>query len=133
MLPNSSLTFSPLCTEYSKMTLFETHKWVRTPSPNYRYAMELTRSTFAEELRSTGQELQTLVQEKVGTTLFAAEYSRIRQGVLNVRRDRRTAKAVQVCDFLAYKSCLRVFPSLRCLASQGHNCSGARCKTKNPA
>ncbi|KAF8305376.1 hypothetical protein DL93DRAFT_356267 [Clavulina sp. PMI_390] len=49
-----------------------------------------------DELRNTAQELQTLVQEKVGTTLFAKEYSRIRQDVLNVRRERRTAKAIQV-------------------------------------
>jgi U3 small nucleolar RNA-associated protein 20 len=37
-----------------------------------------------------------MVQEKVGTMRFAAEYSRIRQGILTVRRDRRTTNALQV-------------------------------------
>ena len=41
-------------------------------------------------------ELQDLVQAKVGTTKFANVYNTIRQKVLEVRRDRRTARVVQV-------------------------------------
>jgi hypothetical protein len=42
-------------------------------------------------------ELQDLVQQKVGTTKFAVTYNKIRQTVLGVQRERRTARAVKVC------------------------------------
>ena len=51
----------------------------------------------SEELKTLAVELQDLVQSKVGTTKFANAYNRIRQSVLSVRRDRRTARVMQVC------------------------------------
>lgn len=51
----------------------------------------------ADELKTLAIELQDLVQSKVGTTKFAHVYNDIRQKVLTVRRDRRTARVVQVC------------------------------------
>ena len=49
----------------------------------------------SDELKTTAVELQELVQSKVGTTKFAETYGRIRQNVLGVRRERRTARVVQ--------------------------------------
>lgn len=49
-------------------------------------------------------ELQELVQAKVGTTKFAEVYSRIRQSVLGVRRERKTARAVQAATNPAFAS-----------------------------
>lgn len=49
-----------------------------------------------EELKTLAIELQDLVQSKVGTTTFANVYNSIRQKVLTVRRDRRTARVIQV-------------------------------------
>ena len=43
----------------------------------------------------TPAELQELVQNKVGTTKFTEVYGRLRQNVLGVRRERKTARAVQ--------------------------------------
>lgn len=53
-------------------------------------------STCADEVKTLAQELQTLVQTKVGTTKFSNAHNRIRQGVLGVRRDRKTARVMQV-------------------------------------
>jgi hypothetical protein len=50
----------------------------------------------SDELKTLAVELQDLLQSKVGTTKFANAYSRIRQSVLSVRRDRRTARVMQV-------------------------------------
>jgi U3 small nucleolar RNA-associated protein 20 len=41
-------------------------------------------------------ELQDLVQQKVGTTKFAITYNKIRQTVLGVQRERRTARVTKV-------------------------------------
>lgn len=49
-----------------------------------------------DELKTLGQELQTLVQEKVGTTKFAPVYNDIRQGILNIRQERKAARVLQV-------------------------------------
>jgi U3 small nucleolar RNA-associated protein 20 len=49
-----------------------------------------------EELQTTASELQDLVQGKVGTTAFAAAYSRIRQGAVSVQQARRVARVTQV-------------------------------------
>ena len=49
-----------------------------------------------EGLKAFATELQDLLQAKVGTTKFTTVYSRIRQSVLNTRRERRAAKAVEV-------------------------------------
>lgn len=51
---------------------------------------------YAEELKILAIELQDLIQAKVGTTKFANTYSKIRQGVLTVRRDRKTSRVTQV-------------------------------------
>lgn len=56
--------------------------------------------SFIVELKTLAIELQDLVQSKVGTTKFSNAYNRIRQGVLGVRRERKTARAMQVCLFI---------------------------------
>ncbi|GJE97349.1 DRIM domain-containing protein [Phanerochaete sordida] len=65
-------------------------------SPLYRIAEDDTiRDPHMDELKTTAVELQELVQTKVGITKFAETYGRIRQNVLGVRRERRTARVVQ--------------------------------------
>lgn len=44
----------------------------------------------------TAVELQDLVQQKVGTTKFAITYNKIRQTVLGLQRERRTARITKV-------------------------------------
>lgn len=61
----------------------------------YLHVVVDTDTGLADELKTLGVELQELVQSKVGTTKFAEVYSRIRQNVLGVRRERRTARAIQ--------------------------------------
>ncbi|KAH9921372.1 armadillo-type protein [Amylocystis lapponica] len=65
-------------------------------SPVYRITEEDTiRDSHMDELKTLAVELQDLVQAKVGTTKFGNIYNRIRQGVLGVRRERRTARVMQ--------------------------------------
>ncbi|KAI0657631.1 armadillo-type protein [Cubamyces menziesii] len=65
-------------------------------SPVYRVVEDDTiRDPQMDELKTLAIELQDLVQAKVGTTKFANVYNTIRQKVLEVRRDRRTARVVQ--------------------------------------
>ncbi|KAH7929562.1 hypothetical protein BV22DRAFT_1191955 [Leucogyrophana mollusca] len=65
-------------------------------SPLYRIAEDDTiRDDHMDELKTLAAELQDLVQTKIGTTKFANAYNRIRQGVLSVRQDRRTARVTQ--------------------------------------
>ncbi|KAF8270231.1 armadillo-type protein [Lactarius quietus] len=66
-------------------------------SPIYRITEDDTiRDQGMVELKATAVELQDLVQQKVGTTKFADTYNKIRQTVLGVQRERRTARAVKV-------------------------------------
>ena len=53
-----------------------------------------------EEVKTVAVELQDLLQAKVGTTKFSEVYNRVRQGVMSVRRERKSARAVQVCFLL---------------------------------
>ncbi|EIW53914.1 uncharacterized protein TRAVEDRAFT_132229 [Trametes versicolor FP-101664 SS1] len=65
-------------------------------SPVYRIVDDDTvRDPQMDELKTLAIELQDLVQSKVGTTTFANVYNSIRQKVLTVRRDRRTARVIQ--------------------------------------
>jgi hypothetical protein len=50
----------------------------------------------SDELRTTAVELQELLQSKAGSAQFADVYNRIRQGVLGVRRERRTNRVLMV-------------------------------------
>lgn len=49
-----------------------------------------------DELKTTAIELQDLVQAKVGTTVFANAYNRIRQGAVSVQQARRVARVTKV-------------------------------------
>lgn len=70
-------------------------------SPVYRVAEDDTiRDPHMDELKTLAIELQDLLQNKVGTTKFSNVYNAIRQNVLTVRRDRKTARAVQVCSLV---------------------------------
>ncbi|KAI8978168.1 armadillo-type protein [Trametes punicea] len=65
-------------------------------SPLYRIVEDDTiRDEQMDDLKTLAIELQDLVQNKVGTTKFAQVYNGIRQKVLAVRHDRRTARVVQ--------------------------------------
>jgi len=65
-------------------------------SPVYRIMDDDTiRDAQMDELKALAQELQSLVQTKVGTTSFSNVYNRIKQSVLAVRRERKTARALQ--------------------------------------
>ncbi|THG95629.1 hypothetical protein EW026_g6070 [Hermanssonia centrifuga] len=65
-------------------------------SPVYRIAEDDTiRDSHMDELKTLAVELQELVQSKVGTTKFANVYGRIRHNVVGIRRERKTARAVQ--------------------------------------
>lgn len=55
-----------------------------------------------EDLKNTAVELQDLVQAKVGATKFSQVYNTIRQGVVSVRRERKTARVLQVCACFPY-------------------------------
>lgn len=55
-----------------------------------------SRFSLTEELKTTAIELQDLVQAKVGTTVFANVYNRIRQGVVSVQQARRVARVTKV-------------------------------------
>jgi len=66
-------------------------------SPLYRIVEDDTiRDSQFDDLKTLAQELQDLVQSKVGTTKFANVYNQIRQKVISVQRDRKTARALQV-------------------------------------
>lgn len=52
---------------------------------------------FTDELKATAVELRDLVQQKVGTTKFSVTYNKIRQTVLGVQRERRTARVTKAC------------------------------------
>ncbi|CAE6436707.1 unnamed protein product [Rhizoctonia solani] len=65
-------------------------------APVYRIAEEDTiKDTELENLKTLTHELQTLLQQRTGTTAFANAYSRIRQGVVRVRRERKIQRATQ--------------------------------------
>lgn len=49
-----------------------------------------------DELKTSAVELQDLIQAQVGTTKFSAIYSRIRQGAITVRRERKITRVLQV-------------------------------------
>jgi len=57
-----------------------------------------------DDLKVLSQELQDLVQTKIGTTSFAAAYNQIRQGTLSIRRERKAARAMLV-------GCIRILPA----------------------
>ncbi|KZT58714.1 hypothetical protein CALCODRAFT_451310 [Calocera cornea HHB12733] len=66
-------------------------------SPVYRLLEDDgTRDSAMDELKTLCHELQDMLQQKVGTTAFAAVYNTIRQRVGAVRNERRQARVVQV-------------------------------------
>ncbi|KAF8756721.1 Down-regulated in metastasis [Rhizoctonia solani] len=65
-------------------------------APVYRIAEEETiKDTELDDLKTLTHELQALLQQRTGTTAFANVYSRIRQGVVRVRRERKIQRATQ--------------------------------------
>ncbi len=81
-----------LYTASQRMTLCEMSVWVSTSSPSWMTLF----TCHTDELKMTAVELQDLVQQKVGTTKFAIAYNKIRQTVLGVQRERRTARITKV-------------------------------------
>ncbi|OAX30866.1 hypothetical protein K503DRAFT_806633 [Rhizopogon vinicolor AM-OR11-026] len=65
-------------------------------TPVYRITEDDTiRDTGMEELKTTATELLDLLQTKVGTTIFANTYNRIRQGASTIQQERRVARATK--------------------------------------
>lgn len=65
-------------------------------APVYRISEEETiKDPQLGPLKTLAHELQTLLQNRVGTTVFATAYSRIRQGVVRVRQERKMQRATQ--------------------------------------
>ncbi|CAE6411743.1 unnamed protein product [Rhizoctonia solani] len=63
-------------------------------APVYRIAEEDTiKDTELDNLKTLTHELQALLQQRIGTTAFATAYSRIRQGVVRVRQERKIQRA----------------------------------------
>jgi len=68
-------------------------------TPVYRITEDDTvRDSNMDEIKTVAQELQDLVQTKVGITKFTAIYGQIRQGTLAIRRDRKAARAMKVAS-----------------------------------
>ncbi|KIM31383.1 hypothetical protein M408DRAFT_7156 [Serendipita vermifera MAFF 305830] len=68
-------------------------------TPVYRLSEDDTiRDSNMDELKTVAQELQDLVQSKVGVTKFTAIYGQIRQGTLAIRRERKAARAMTVAS-----------------------------------
>lgn len=51
-----------------------------------------------DEIKTMAIELQDLVQNKVGVVKFSNVYSQIRQGVVNVQRERKATRALQAAN-----------------------------------
>lgn len=65
-------------------------------TPVYRITEDDTiRDAGMEELKVTATELIDLLQNKVGTTVFANAYNRIRQGASTIQQERRVARATK--------------------------------------
>ncbi|KAG2158692.1 armadillo-type protein [Suillus bovinus] len=65
-------------------------------TPVYRITEDDTiRDAGMEELKVTTAELLDLLQNKVGTTVFANTYNRIRQGASSIQQERRVARATK--------------------------------------
>ncbi|KAG1831616.1 armadillo-type protein [Suillus variegatus] len=65
-------------------------------TPVYRITEDDTiRDAGMEELKVTATELLDLLQNKVGTTVFANTYNRIRQGASSIQQERRVARATK--------------------------------------
>jgi U3 small nucleolar RNA-associated protein 20 len=79
------------------MTRFATLSWVRSTFDNLNHQASLLGRCSTEELKALAIEVQELTQAKVGAAQFSAVYNQIRQGLLGVRRDRKTARALLVC------------------------------------
>jgi U3 small nucleolar RNA-associated protein 20 len=62
----------------------------------YRFSSWSYIHCIAEELKVTATELLDLLQNKVGTTVFANTYNRIRQGASSIQQERRVARATKV-------------------------------------
>ncbi|KIY70650.1 hypothetical protein CYLTODRAFT_391770 [Cylindrobasidium torrendii FP15055 ss-10] len=66
-------------------------------SPAYRFLEDDSiQDEKMDEIKTLATELQDLVQAKVGATAFSTVYNKIRQGVIGVRQERKTQRALQV-------------------------------------
>src|SRR6266550_967172 len=70
------------------------HLWVCFAS----YEIPTVSTSVTDEIKTMAIELQDLVQSKVGVVKFSNVYSQIRQGVMNVRRDRKATRAFQAAS-----------------------------------
>ncbi|KAG0255909.1 U3 snoRNP protein [Mortierella polycephala] len=68
-------------------------------SPIYRLVNDETaKGTEIEELKKLGSEVLDLIQKRAGTTDYFVAYNKIRQHVLNVRRERRQKRVMQAMN-----------------------------------
>lgn len=76
------------------MIQYVTRRWV---SIGFRDIVE-NQCLPTDEIKTTSIELQDLVRSKVGVVKFSNVYSQIRQGVVNVRRERKATRALQAAN-----------------------------------
>lgn len=76
------------------MIQYVTRRWV---SIGFRDIVE-NQCLPTDEIKTTSVELQDLVRSKVGVVKFSNVYSQIRQGVVNVRRERKATRALQAAN-----------------------------------
>ncbi|KAG0304218.1 U3 snoRNP protein [Dissophora globulifera] len=68
-------------------------------APIYRIVNdETSKGTDSEELKKLGSEVLDLVQKRAGTTAYFAAYNRVRQHVLDVRRERKQQRVMQAMN-----------------------------------
>ncbi|KAF8623398.1 hypothetical protein AX17_007436 [Amanita inopinata Kibby_2008] len=69
---------------------------VQILSPIYRFTEDDTiRDPYMDEIKTLAIELQDLIRSKVGTVKFSNVYSRIRQRVLDVQRERKMTRTIE--------------------------------------
>lgn len=85
---------NPICRLIEDETIRDIHM------STYIFLMYLVSNDLSTtaELKLVAQELQDLIQEKVGTTKFTAVYTQIRQKTMAVRQKRKADRSMLVND-----------------------------------
>jgi U3 small nucleolar RNA-associated protein 20 len=76
------------------MIQYVTRRWV---SFDFRDIVE-NQCLPPDEIKTMSIELQDLVRNKVGVVKFSNVYSQVRQGIVNVRRERKATRALQAAN-----------------------------------
>ncbi|KAL0955556.1 hypothetical protein HGRIS_001795 [Hohenbuehelia grisea] len=124
--PLSVLRWFAAMTSFMEATRLERFL-VHILTPIYRISEDDTiREPQMDELKLLATELQDLVQKKVGVTKFSAVYQQIRQKTLDIRRERKATRVIQVSSM--FESCTHSN-----LLYTDHDESRACCETSSTA